>query len=153
MSKIKEDVILYEVRRLYLRPRSYPKCFKTLSSAMEIYDFLRDQYPEVMNSAEVHHLSGLYTLLLCGLSALHNKKSTPDKILLRFSRYINAKGSVTWEFIQSMFIQMMNKDIDFFRTSFTKSPDDAEVFLRMHALFRDEILQQLGENLVTTVNA
>jgi hypothetical protein len=55
MPKIKEQVILHEVRRLFLRPRSYPKCFKTHSSAMEIYDLLRDQYPDMMISAEVHN--------------------------------------------------------------------------------------------------
>ena len=151
MSKIKEEVILHEVRRLFLRPRSYPKCFKTHASAMEIYDFLRDQYPDMMISAEVHHLSGLFTLLLCGLSSLHNKKSSPDKILLRFSRYVNAKGAVTWDFIQQMFLQMINKDLDFFRSSLTKSPEDADVFTRMHANFRDDILRELGGHLTLVV--
>lgn len=149
MSKVKEDVILHEVRRLFLRSQSYPKCFKTQSLAMEIHDFLHDNYLEMMSSAEVHHLFGLYTLLLCGLSALHNKKSDSEKILRRFSRYINVKGSITWEFIQPMFEQMINKDIEYFRSILTKSAKDADFFLQKHSMFRDWIFQQLGKSLAS----
>jgi hypothetical protein len=136
----KEEIILNDVRRLFINNRSYPKCIQTNTDSMEIYDLFSEQYPSLIPKPEVKYLFSLYTLLLCGLGALNNQVAV-DKIKLRFSRFLNIEGNNNWNFIIKMLKLMMNKDLEFIQSHLSVS--DFEVFKKKHAHFEKKVLNDL----------
>lgn len=136
----KEEIILNDVRRLFIHNRSYPKCFQTNSDVMAICDLLSDSYASSLSKPEIKYLFSLYTLLLCGLSALNNQVS-PDKIKTRFSRFLNMDGTSTWSFIIKMIKLMLNKDLELLKNLLNET--DYDTFKKKHAHFEKTIMIEL----------
>jgi hypothetical protein len=136
----KEEIILTDIRNLFINTRSYPKCFQTNNDSIEIYDLISDKYPSLISKLEIKYLFSLYTLLLCGLGALSSQVSA-DKIKLRFSRFLNIKGDNSWNFIIKMLKFMINKDIEFYQSNM--SPLDFETFKKKHSHLEKTLFQEL----------
>jgi hypothetical protein len=141
----KEDSILNDVRRLFVNTRSYPKCFHTNANSTFIYDLINEKYPHIQPKNEVKYLYSLYTLILCGLSSLKANSITKEKILLRFSRFLNIEGSSSWGFLNKMLKTMMNKDLDFFQKNLAE--EDFENFKKKHGMIEKNVLGDLKKYL------
>jgi hypothetical protein len=125
--------------------RAYPKCFHYDPNAIFIYNLLNENYVKHCNSAQVKFLFSLYTILLCGLSSLQLNYLTRDKILHRFSRFINYDGISEWQFLRKVYELLLDKDIQYFETIMTLT--DYKKFLHAHSLLKTNIIDQLSELL------
>jgi hypothetical protein len=129
----------------FVDKRSYPKCFHYDRNAIFIYDLINEKYVSHKHKAEIQYLYSLYTLLLCGMSSLNLNLSTKNKILLRFSRFINFEGISSWEFLQNIFLQFLNKDLTFFQSIL--SSQDYNLFINYHNTLIQHTLSNLSDYL------